>query len=224
MKTGEFLDRALSVGLKTTVMSQSLDDHEESVCARIDRASVKYAQFLSEIYPEWTMDPSMRDTPQRLAKMYVKELFAGVHMLPPKITEFDNVGESAYTGIVFQGGIDVKSVCSHHIMAFQGKAFVAYIPVDSEKSKIIGLSKLNRLVDYCCRRPQVQEALTTQIHDLLASILGETKGIAVHIKASHTCVSMRGVNQESEMKTTKLSGLFQTNHDGARDEFYAFIK
>lgn len=218
----KFLDNAKSVGIETSY-DYLQSDNQNADDIKMEFAARKYAEFLDAVYPQWRGDKSMAETPKRVAKMYIKELFSGVHGKPPKITDFSNSGLSQYSGIVFQGGIDVKSVCSHHIMPFFGKAYVSYIPSDKENSRIIGLSKLNRLVDFCSRRPQVQEALTGQIHDLVAEIIGENKGIAVHIVACHTCVSLRGVNQDSAMQTSKLSGLFFTNDIGTRDEFYRFV-
>lgn len=216
--TLDFMGFASKAGLYSSVNENAMSNEE-----RIKKAAASFASFLDYTYPNWRRDPSMSDTPTRVAKMYVNEIFGAVHSHPPKITSFENTGETAYQGIIFQGGIDVKSVCSHHIMPFIGKAYVAYIPSEKEGSKIIGLSKLNRIVEFCSRRPQVQESLTRQIHSLISSLIGDNKGVAVHIVANHMCVSMRGVNQESTMRTAHLSGLFFSNEIGTRDEFYRFV-
>lgn len=186
---------------------------------KIKRAAEAYARFMDEILPGWEEDPNSKDTPRRVAKMYVNELLAGFYGKEPHITTFTNVDQ--YTGVVFQGGIEVKSLCSHHHMPFKGRAYVAYIP--SEEGQIIGLSKLNRVVEFFSRRPQVQENLTMQIHDYIDKVLGHNEGVAVMIEAEHLCVSHRGIRQNSEMKTAKLSGVFIDDKSLSRDEFYNFI-
>lgn len=186
---------------------------------KLKEAEDAYSKFMDVILPKWKKDPNAVDTPRRVAKMFLKELYIGLYGDAPKITVFDNVDK--YTGIVFQGNIEVKSQCSHHHMPFFGKAYVAYIP--SETGKIIGLSKLNRVVEYFSRRPQVQENLTMQIHDYLNEVLGDNLGVAVYIEAQHTCVSHRGIGQDSTMKTAKLSKSFM-DEPSAREEFYNYIR
>lgn len=187
---------------------------------RIEEGAKAYAVFLDAIHPDWRRDKSMIETPKRVSKMYINELFSGLDPdNAPKITTFENDGQ--YDGMVFQGNIEVKSVCSHHIMGFAGKAFVAYIP--TKDGKIIGLSKLNRIVEYYSRRPQVQESLTMQIHKAIDELCSPNLGVAVFIKANHSCVSHRGIRQDSEMKTAKLSGDFLQS-PSTREEFYKFIE
>lgn len=185
---------------------------------RLLEAEKAYAKFMDVVLPNWKEDPNSRDTPKRVAKMFINELWVGLSSEPPKTTVFDNV--DGYTGMVFQGDIEVKSQCSHHHMPFIGVAHVAYIP--SVHGKIIGLSKLNRIVEFFSRRPQVQENLTMQIHDYLNKILEKNRGVAVYIEANHTCVSHRGIGQNSIMKTAKLSGCF-LDEASAKGEFYQFI-
>jgi GTP cyclohydrolase I len=192
---------------------------EEQMEQMMEDATEAYGKFMDVVKPGWNSDPNSTDTPARVAKMFLKELQVGVFGQPPKITAFDNTDK--YDGIVFQGDIDVKSMCSHHHMPFIGKAYVAYIPEND--GKIIGLSKLNRIVEFFSRRMQVQENLTMQIHNSIAEIIGNNKGVAVYIEAKHTCVSHRGIGQDSMMKTTKLSGFFWDNEIGTRAEFYRFI-
>ena len=124
-------------------------------------------------------------------------------------------------GMVFQGGIPVKSFCSHHHLPFSGRAHVAYIP--SPSGKVIGLSKLNRIVEHYARRPQIQEGLTIQIHKAIDEICEGNKGVAVMISATHTCACLRGIKHDGcEMKTSRLSSDFLD--DGAtRNEFYQFV-
>ena len=179
----------------------------------------KYGELLTVLGYDWKNDPNMQETPKRVAKMFIREITRGSYTPPPRITVFDNLGK--YSGMVFQGNITVKSMCSHHMAPIKGKCHLAYIP--TQKGKIIGLSKLNRVVDWFARRPQLQEQLTTQIHDYLTEILEDSLGVAVMIEAEHMCVTMRGVEDESTMMTTKLSGVFLDNEDRSRDEFYNYI-
>lgn len=183
---------------------------------RIQDATIAYGKFLDALGFDWRSDPNMKDTPMRVSKMTVNELYSGIFHNAPNITSFDNVDE--YNGIVFQGNIELKSSCSHHVLPFVGKAHVAYIP----GSKVIGLSKLNRIVDYFARRPQVQENLTNQIHSFIDKVCEGNEGVAVVIEANHMCACVRGVQHDSTMMTSKLSGAFK-NHPDTKHEFYEFI-
>lgn len=185
---------------------------------RIEIAKEHYGNFLSALGFDWKNDPNMSDTPNRVTKAYINELMSGCFTDSPKITTFEEAS-SGYDGIVFQGNIEVCSMCSHHLLSFTGKAHVAYIP----GKEVIGLSKLNRIVEWFSRRPQIQEGLTMQIHNYLNEILPDNQGIAVLIEANHTCASCRGVRHDSTMKTSKLSGSFKTS-DATRAEFYHFIE
>lgn len=187
---------------------------------KLIKDSVKhYERFMDIAFPNWRTDPNMQDTPHRVVKAYVNELCVSLYSDGPKITTFENVDK--YDGIVLQSNIDVKSLCSHHFQNIHGVAHVAYIP--SADGKIIGLSKLNRIVDYFARRPQVQENLTMQIHDYVNELCEGNQGVAVLIKAKHMCCSHRGINHDSDMQTVKLSGAFFANTDGCRDELYNLI-
>ncbi|GIV23029.1 MAG: GTP cyclohydrolase 1 [Bacteroidia bacterium] len=149
-------------------------------------------------------DPSLQGTPARVAKMYVRELFVG--LCPenaPEIRLFPNT--YGYNQMVIEKEIRVRSVCEHHFVPIIGVAHVAYIP----REYVVGLSKLNRVVDYFARRPQVQERMTIQIADFLAEKL-QTSDIAVVIDAKHYCVSMRGIQDEaSRTLTYAFRGAFQ---------------
>ena len=183
---------------------------------RIEKAAAAYAEFLDALKIDWKNDPNSMDTPKRVAKSFVNDLIEGCYNPPPNITAFDNLNK--YDGIVFEGNIDVKSICSHHHLSFIGKAHVAYIPGE----KVIGLSKLNRIVEWFARRPQVQENLTMQIHDYINEVCEGNSGVAVLIEANHLCACVRGVKHDSIMKTAKLSGAFK-NNTAARNEFYKFV-
>ena len=182
----------------------------------IEKAATAYAEFLDALKIDWKNDPNSMDTPKRVAKSFVNDLIEGCYNPPPNITAFDNLNK--YDGIVFEGNIDVKSICSHHHLSFIGKAHVAYIPGE----KVIGLSKLNRIVEWFARRPQVQENLTMQIHDYINEVCEGNSGVAVLIEANHLCACVRGVKHDSIMKTAKLSGAFK-NNTAARNEFYKFV-
>lgn len=187
--------------------------------SRIKRAEKKYAAFMDVILPGWQSDPNSCDTPIRVAKAFINELFKSTHDPDGlRITTFDNVDK--YDGIVLQSNIPVKSMCSHHHQIIYGLAHVAYIP--SKDGKIIGLSKLNRIVDYFARMPQVQENLCMQIHNKVNELCEGNTGVAVLINAKHACCSHRGVNHDSDMQTIKLSGAFIENID-VRNELYNLI-
>ena len=131
---------------------------EEQKQTMIEEASVHYGKYMTALGFDWENDPNSSDTPRRVAKAFVNDLAEGVYSEGPKITAFDNVDK--YDGMVFQGNIKLHSFCSHHHLPFVGVANVGYIPgIDG---KVIGLSKLNRIVEFYARRPQVQENLTMQ--------------------------------------------------------------
>jgi GTP cyclohydrolase IA len=163
-------------------------------------------------------DDSLIDSPNRVAKMYVNEIFWG--MQPenfPKCTAIKN--KMDYDELITVRDVKVMSNCEHHFVVIDGVANVAYIP----KDKVLGLSKINRIVEYFSRRPQVQERLTNQIFHCLKFIL-ETEDVAVVIDATHYCVKSRGVQDiNSHTFTSKLGGIFREN-PATRAEFYSLIK
>ena len=185
----------------------------------IEEAAEHYGRYMTALGFDWKNDPNSEDTPIRVARAFVNDLAEGVYSDPPKITAFDNI--DGYDGIVFQGNIKLHSLCSHHHLPFIGNAHVAYLP--SVDGKVIGLSKLNRIVEFYARRPQVQENLTMQIHEHIHKECTQNIGVAVMIEANHMCACVRGVKHDSIMKTAKLSGKFKDT-DRAREEFYNFIK
>ncbi len=157
-------------------------------------------------------DDSLRDTPKRIAKMYVQEIFKGLdprHF--PKITTIEN--KMGYDQMIVVQAIELMSTCEHHFQPIQGSATVAYIP----NKKVIGLSKINRIVTYFAKRPQVQERLTKQVADCLQQVL-ETDHVAVHINAKHFCVIARGIEDvHSSTATCELRGDFKANHSTRRE-------
>ena len=158
-------------------------------------------------------DDSLVQTPNRVARMYVDEVFSGLDYRNfPKLTVIDN--KMGCDEMVKVKDISLTSFCEHHIVTIDGKCTVAYLP----KGKIIGLSKINRIVRFFSRRPQVQERLTRQILVALQSLL-ETDNVAVKIDAIHNCVKARGVmDATSSTSTTALGGIFKTN-PATRAEF-----
>ena len=192
---------------------------EQEMENMIEEAAEHYGRYMTALGFDWKNDPNSEDTPIRVAKAFVNDLAEGVYSDPPKITAFDNIDK--YDGIVFQGNIKLHSLCSHHHLPFIGNAHVAYLP--SVDGKVIGLSKLNRIVEFYARRPQVQENLTMQIHEHIHKECTQNIGVAVMIEANHMCACVRGVKHDSIMKTAKLSGKFKDT-DRAREEFYNFIK
>ena len=149
-------------------------------------------------------DDSLRETPRRIAKMFVQEIFSGLDYTTfPKITVIDNKMQT--DEMISVGAIDFTSTCEHHLVTIDGKATIAYIPHD----KVIGLSKINRIVRFFARRPQIQERMTQQV--LCLTNLLETKNVAVHINAMHFCVRARGVQDAtSRTGTTALGGAFKS--------------
>lgn len=151
-------------------------------------------------------DDSLAETPHRIAKMYVHEIFSGLDYNNfPKISVIDN--KMSVDEMVKVSDIDLTSTCEHHFITIDGLAQVAYIP----ESKILGLSKINRIVRFFAQRPQVQERLTQQVLVAIQTLV-ETENVAVTIKATHYCVKSRGVmDANSETTTTALGGIFKTN-------------
>jgi GTP cyclohydrolase I len=194
-----------------------LTDEEKS--AIITEAAKHYGNFLTALGVKWELDPNSSDTPRRVAKAYVNDLWRGRYEPMSDITSFPSDG---YDGIVFEGGIPLTSMCSHHHQTIMGLVHVAYIP--DVNSNVIGLSKLNRVVEHFGRRGAIQEQLTVAIHHAIDELITDNKGVAVMIEATHNCVQCRGVKHVgASMKTAKLSGAFLEDGN-ARSEFYQFIK
>lgn len=161
-------------------------------------------------------DDSLSGTPRRVAKMYIKEIFSGLNPAnKPKIALFDN--KYKYEEMLVEKDITFYSNCEHHFVPIIGKAHVAYI----SNGQVIGLSKINRIVEYFAKRPQVQERLTVQIANELKEVLG-TEDVAVIIDAEHLCVSSRGVRDvNSSTLTAQFHGKFK--EDATRKEFLTYI-
>lgn len=194
-----------------------LSDHERNVI--IERAADAFGDFLTALGCDWKNDPNSSETPHRVAKAYVNDLWKGRFEPLTKITGFPSDG---YDGIVQESHIPVTSMCSHHHQNIGGSVSIAYIA--SKDGKVVGLSKLNRIVEHFGRRGAIQEQLTVAIHNAVDKICEGNLGVAVHISATHNCVSCRGVkHQGASMQTAKLSGAF-LDEPSAKAEFYDNIK
>lgn len=162
-------------------------------------------------------DDSLAGTPKRVAKMFIKEKFKGLNkMNKPSISLFDNAYQ--YSKMLIEKNIKVESTCEHHFLPITGMAHVAYIST----GKVIGLSKINRIVDFYARRPQVQERLTRQIVEALKDAL-DTQDVIVAMEAKHHCVSSRGIEDpHSTTVTLEYSGEFE--NQARRNEFMDYVR
>jgi len=205
-------DNHISTSIETPLRK---DAFEKTDAQKIKAIEYYFAQILEELGLDLT-DDSLSGTPYRVAKMYVKELFYGLDPKnKPKISLFDN--KYGYGKMLVEKNISLDSLCEHHFLPINGYAHVAYIP----KDKVIGLSKINRVVDYYAHRPQVQERLSLQILNELKETL-QTEDVMVMISAKHLCVSQRGIkDKESSTTTLEYSGRF--NEKSYRDEFFNCI-
>lgn len=197
----EIGDDHLYTGIDTPMKSDafSLSDEEKK-----EKISFLFAEIMDVLGLDLT-DDSLKGTPNRVAKMYVEEIFSGLNPFnKPKVALFEN--KYQYNQMLVEKNITFYSNCEHHFVPIFGKAHVAYI----SSGKVIGLSKLNRIVQYFSRRPQVQERLTNQIARELVEVLG-TKDVAVIIDAKHLCVSSRGIKDDtSSTVTAYYGGAFNT--------------
>lgn len=186
----------------------------------IEEAAEHYGKFLTALGCNWENDPNSMETPWRVAKAYVNDLWKGRYELPTDITAFPSDG---YKGIILEKDISVVSQCSHHHQTILGKAHVAYIP--GEDGKVIGLSKINRIVEHFARRGAIQEQLTVAIHNAMNKICEGNIGVMVVIQATHNCVSCRGVkHMGASMITSEVSGVFADHEKTAKEEVLNYIK
>ena len=194
-------DDHLFTGLETPMKSNAFDMSDSE---KKERISILFSEIMDVLGLDLN-DDSLKGTPDRVAKMYIEEIFSGLDPKnKPKVALFDN--KYQYNQMLVEKDITFYSNCEHHFVPIIGKAHVAYI----SSGKVIGLSKLNRIVQYYAKRPQVQERLTNQIANELKEVLG-TEDIAVIIDAKHLCVSSRGVKDDtSATVTTYYGGAFNT--------------
>ena len=186
----------------------------------VDNAEKAYGEFLDALGCNWREDPNSSDTPRRVAKAYVFDLWKGRYEAMSDITSFPSDG---YDGIVIERNIPLTSMCSHHHQTIGGVVHIGYIV--GENGSVIGLSKLNRIVELFGRRGAIQEQLTSAIHNAVDKICENNRGVIVTIVATHNCVSCRGVkHQGASMITTKANGVFMDNENQARKEFFDSLK
>lgn len=194
---------------------------EEEKQQMIQEAAVYYGQFLTALGFDWAADEHSANTPMRVSKAWVNDLIAGSINPAPEVTAFPN--DEGFTGLICQTRIPVTSLCAHHNLSFLGQCHIAYIAGKEKTDMVIGLSKLNRIVDFYSRRPNIQESLTKQIHDHVDELCIGNRGVAVVIESQHNCVRCRGIKNDSIMKTSQMSGYFHTNEIGTRQEFFQLI-
>jgi GTP cyclohydrolase I len=209
----EMGDQHKASSVDTPMRADAFDTTEDEKIAAIE----PHFRAIMEILGMDLRDDSLRGTPLRVAKMYVKELFQGLNPANmPSMTLFEN--KFQYNEMLVEKNINFYTNCEHHFVPFFGKAHVAYI----SSGKVIGLSKLNRLVEYFSKRPQVQERLTMQVGKALQTVL-QTQDVAIMMDAKHLCVSSRGVKDDSSNTITSFfGGKFQ--EEQTKMEFLKYIE
>lgn len=206
-------DTHVATSADTPLRKDAFDQSDDEKVAIIEE---KFREILETLGMDLT-DDSLRGTPHRVAKMYVKEIFYGLNPAnKPRISVFDN--KFKYNEMLVEKEIQVQSFCEHHFLPIVGRAHVGYV----SNGVVIGLSKINRIVDYFARRPQVQERLTVQIaHELKKAL--QTEDIAVVVDAKHMCVSCRGIQDDhSSTVTAEYSGAFRDR--ATREEFLKYVR
>ena len=185
-----------------------------------NNAAKAYGKFLDALGCDWENDPNSSDTPMRVAKSYVNDLWRGRYEKMCDITSFPSDG---YEGMVIERNIPIVSMCSHHHQTIKGVAHVGYVV--GPKGRVIGLSKLNRIVEHFSRRGAIQEQLTAAIKSAVDKVCEDNLGVIVTVVGTHNCVSCRGVKHEgASMITTDETGVFTDNKNLARMEFFQSLK
>jgi GTP cyclohydrolase IA len=212
MKEDEIGDQHIATSFETPLRPDAFNLDDEQKIKLIEK---HFKEILTILGMDLT-DDSLEGTPHRVAKMYIKELFSGLNPKnKPKIRLFDN--KYRYNEMLIEKDITFYSNCEHHFVPIIGKAHIAYI----SSGKVIGLSKINRIVHYYAKRPQVQERLTMQIANELKTAL-KTEDVAVVLDAAHLCVASRGVNDiNTSTITSHFSGKFL--NEPTRQEFLKLI-
>lgn len=205
-------DNHIGTSIETPLRSDAFKKADDE---KIQNIQHHFGKIMEELGLDLT-DDSLSGTPYRFAKMYVKELFYGLNPKnKPKLSTFDN--KYGYKKMLVEQNITIDSACEHHFLPITGHAHIAYIPGD----KVIGLSKINRLVDYYAHRPQVQERLSLQILKDLQNVLN-TEDVIVMVSAKHLCVSSRGIKDKNSFTTTlEFGGAFE--NDAIRKEFLDIV-
>jgi len=206
-------EHLVKIGVETPTKKSLIPDRKDKIAV----IEPLFAKIMETLGLDLT-DDSLIETPKRVAKMYVNEIFWGLdYEAFPKCTTVDN--KMHYNEMVVERNVNVQSNCEHHFVVIDGLATVAYVP----NHRVLGLSKINRIVEYFSKRPQIQERLTEQIFHTLQFIL-DTEDVAVLIDAQHYCVKSRGVEDTgSSTVTVRLGGGFK-NHPEVRNEFYQIAR
>jgi GTP cyclohydrolase I len=203
------------------ISNHSKEFSEEQKQDIIIRAAEKYKEFMEALYIDVDNDPNAKDTPMRVAKMLVNELWKGRYSAQPNIQSFPNTEK--YDQMIFTN-CEVPSVCSHHHVLINNKVFIGVLTNPDSYSRLIGLSKYTRIVEWIASRPTIQEDMTQQIHDEINRMCRRNLGIMVYVIGQHGCTVSRGVKQSnSKMITSSLSGFFKEKQS-CKDEFMNMIK
>ena len=201
-------------------VAQGFPLNEEEKTKMVEEATEAFGKFLDALKCDWRNDPNSMETPRRVAKAYVYDLWKGRYDNFTEITSFPSDG---YDGVIIERNIPLTSMCSHHHQTIRGVVHIGYIA--GMDGRVIGLSKLNRIVEHFGRRGAIQEQLTAAIHQAVDKVCEGNLGVIVTVVATHSCVSCRGVKHDgAAMITTKASGAFRDDTNNARKEFFDSLK
>jgi GTP cyclohydrolase IA len=207
------LFRIKSARLCNEAIDGYMDDTEQQ--AMMAAAARKVEELFDVLQIDHRNDHNTRDTPKRVAKMFVQEMLRGRYNAPPDITDFDNA--DGYSGLIVTGPIEVRSTCAHHLMPIYGEAYIGILP--SPDGRIIGLSKYDRIVDYFSARFQIQEELVQQIGKFIMEKTNP-RGLAVRISAVHMCKTLRGIRATHRGRMVNAAYFGDLQSDSAlRQEF-----
>jgi GTP cyclohydrolase IA len=201
-------------------VAQGFPLNEEEKTKMVEEATEAFGKFLDALKCDWRNDPNSMETPRRVAKAYVYDLWKGRYDNFTEITSFPSDG---YDGVIIERNIPLTSMCSHHHQTIRGVVHIGYIA--GMDGRVIGLSKLNRIVEHFGRRGAIQEQLTAAIHQAVDKVCEGNLGVIVTVVATHNCVSCRGIKHSgAAMVTTKASGAFREDTNNARKEFFDSLK
>jgi len=202
------------------ISNQSISLSQQEKDLIIYNATQKYKEFMEALLIDVDNDPNSKDTPERVTKMFVNELCKGRYNDNPFIESFPNTEQ--YNQIIFTN-CEVISLCAHHHVPIISKVFMGILTNPSPKSKLIGLSKYTRIVEWIAARPTIQEEMTKQIHDAIYKICENNFGVMIYIIGQHGCTTYRGIKQSnSKMITSAISGAFKES-ETARIEFMNMV-
>ena len=201
-------------------IAQGFPLNEEEKTKMVEEATEAFGKFLDALKCDWRNDPNSMETPRRVAKAYVYDLWKGRYDNFTEITSFPSDG---YDGVIIERNIPLTSMCSHHHQTIRGVVHIGYIA--GMDGRVIGLSKLNRIVEHFGRRGAIQEQLTAAIHQAVDKVCEGNLGVILTVLATHNCVSCRGIKHSgAAMVTTKASGAFREDTNNARKEFFDSLK